>query len=89
MRTLPRRTEWKAETMLRCQELVSRDAMNAAYLTRLGNAYLAEELNSLALTCYLRAHELTGGNEAWIEGNIGNIFKNRGFLPEVKYLRTP
>jgi len=82
-------TERKAETILRFRELASRNSSNSAYIGYLGNAYLAAGLNSLALACYLHAHELTSGQAAWVEANIGNIFKNQGFYAEaVKYLKA-
>jgi tetratricopeptide (TPR) repeat protein/Sec-independent protein translocase protein TatA len=82
-------TDRKAETILRFQELASRNSNNASYFGLLGNAYLAEGFNSLALACYLRAHELTEGKVAWVEANIGNIFNNQGFYGEaIKYLKA-
>lgn len=59
---------------------------NSTYWGYLGNCYLELNLYDLALASYRKANELTKEKEEWINSNIGNILKNKGFYSEsIKY----
>jgi tetratricopeptide (TPR) repeat protein len=70
------------EALFLYRRLVSSDPDNPRYRTLLGNVYLNLELNDLAMQEYKRANDLSAGKQAWIAGNIGNLFKNRGLYAE-------
>jgi Tfp pilus assembly protein PilF len=67
------------EAMLRYQQLTGLFPDNATYHTLLGNLYLTADLSDCALSEYLIADKKTGSKEAWILGNIGNLYNNKGF----------
>jgi tetratricopeptide (TPR) repeat protein len=64
------------------EELLRLKRDSPEYLTLRANILLELELNDLAMRDYMRANELAGGKQAWILGNIGNLYKNRGFFRE-------
>ena len=51
---------------------------NVNSLGLLGNCYLNNNLNNLAIHSYSRADELAENKASWILGNIGNLYKNLG-----------
>lgn len=52
------------------------------YWGYLGNCYLNLNLYDLTLASYRIANELTKEQEEWINSNIGNVLKNKGFYTE-------
>lgn len=63
--------------------LIIRHENNPGYHTLLGNAYLNLQMFNLALESYHKGNTLADGKQAWIVGNIGNIFSARGFFSEA------
>ena len=61
---------------------------SAQYLTMLGNTYLNFDLSGLALEAYLKANDLAQEKEGWIQANIGNLYKNKGFNSQaIRFLK--
>jgi tetratricopeptide (TPR) repeat protein len=57
-------------------------------LGMLGNCYLTNNKNNLAMVCYRKANELSNNNAAWIIGNIGNLYNNLGLYDmAVEYIK--
>jgi tetratricopeptide (TPR) repeat protein len=52
------------------------------YWGYLSNCCISLDLYDLALVACRNANELTNEKEEWINSNIGNIFKNKGFYTE-------
>jgi len=76
------------EAVAQFRELVSLDRKASRYWAMLGNAYLNLGLHGSALESYERADELAEGREAWILGNIGNLYSGRGlYAKATEYLR--
>lgn len=67
------------EAILRYNHLIGSFPQNTAYRTLLGNQYVEAKLHDLALEQYIVANRLADSKEAWIIGNIGNVYNNRGF----------
>lgn len=61
---------------------------NPTYLSLLANSYLAHDLYGLSLEAYEQANVLAEEKQAWILGNIGNVYNNKGFHPKaIEYLK--
>lgn len=68
--------------------LVALDPKNLRHLCLRANLYLELGLNDLAMISYKKASELAEHKQAWILGNIGNLYKNCGiFTDAVEYLK--
>lgn len=60
---------------------------NSTYWGYLSNCCVSLDFYDLAMTAARKANELNEGKEAWINSNIGNMLKNRGFYTDgIKYL---
>lgn len=76
------------EALLRYQSLASEYPTNSSYRAFLGNAYLANGFEDLALEAYLEADKIAEGREEWILSNIGNVYKNQKLYSRAEeYLR--
>jgi tetratricopeptide (TPR) repeat protein len=76
-----------AEAILRYRQLIGMNTANSEnteYLTLLGNCYLSAGLHNLALVTYLKANKFANEKEAWIVGNIGNLFNSVGLYDEAE-----
>lgn len=69
--------------LFRYTQLIDLRPKNTTYLTLRANILLDLDLYDLALRDYKQANELAEEKLAWILGNIGNIYKNRGFFREA------
>ena len=75
-------------SLLSYNRLITRHPTNPDYFARLGNVYLQLDLNGLAAESYDKANELAKEGQGWIWGNLGNLYKNRGFYPQaIKFLK--
>lgn len=78
----------KKMTLVPYNRLIALEPENTTYLTLRGNLYLELELFDSAMCDYKRANELAKEKQAWILGNIGNLYKNRGFYSDgIDYLK--
>lgn len=66
------------------KELLSIKSDNSTYWCLLGNAYLDLEMDNLALSAYEKANELVKNKEAWILGNIGNLYNNKNLYDKAE-----
>lgn len=48
-------------------------------ICHIGNIYYKLGLYDLALSAYLEADKISGGNQEWIKANIGNLYQSIGF----------
>lgn len=76
------------EAVLRFQQLQRLDPDDSAYPTLLGNVYLELDMHGKALEAYEEGNRLANGEEAWIHGNIGNLYLSKGlYSPAIEELR--
>lgn len=71
------------EALFQYRKLTTLAHKNVIYQGLLGNVYLNLGLNDKALEAYKRANQLANEQEAWIIGNIGNLYKNQGFYTQA------
>lgn len=57
-------------------KLLKINSKNSTYWTTQGNLYLNLGLNGKAMISYEKANKLVEGEQAWVLGNIGNLFNN-------------
>ena len=68
------------------QDLIMIDDKNPTYYGYLGNVYLKLDLYNDSLKAYKKSKSLLE-NQAWIDGNIGNLFNNKGlYVLSQEYL---
>jgi predicted nucleotide-binding protein/tetratricopeptide (TPR) repeat protein len=65
-------------------KLISIKPKNETYWAYFGNSCINCELNSKAYNSYKKAEELSGGKEAWILSNIGNLLKRQDLLVDAR-----
>ncbi|MDB5765046.1 MAG: putative nucleotide-binding protein containing TIR-like protein [Herminiimonas sp.] len=69
------------------QRLLTIEPKNSRFTTLFGNTCLQLDLYDMAMSKYEKANELTEWKEAWILGNIGNLYVYRGFFTKgIEYL---
>jgi len=69
-------------------KLVGLNPKNPSYLTLRGNLCLELNLPGEAMRCYKAANILAEEKQAWVLGNIGNLYKNCGLHSDaVEYLK--
>lgn len=76
----------KTESLYLYNRLIKLHPDNQTYITLRGNTYLDLKLNALAMREYKHAHFIDP-EAAWINSNIGNLYKNRGlYYDGIEYL---
>jgi tetratricopeptide (TPR) repeat protein len=76
------------QALVQYNRLLGLDPDNTEYLTLRANIYLQLDLNDLAMRDYKKANLSAEGKQAWILGNIGNLYKNRGLYHDaIDYLK--
>lgn len=69
-------------------KLIILEPENSIYWGYYGNTCLNLSLNDRSLVAYDKGKDLAKDKDGWLYGNIGNIYKNRGFYSlAIKYLR--
>lgn len=63
--------------------LINKNSDNVDYLGSFGNVCLNLNLNDKAMTAYKKADELSCTSRSWIQANIGNLLKHKGFYSEA------
>jgi predicted Zn-dependent protease len=76
--------ERNKEALYLLNYLAIENPKEASYWGYLSNTCLQLNLYDKAMSCCKKALDLSGGKEAWILHNIGNMLKNRGFYSDAE-----